>query len=44
MLDYAFEVFVLADELESSAGTDALDRVEIVATEENAEVDKLDRR
>lgn len=41
MFDYAFEVFVLANELKGSAGTDAFDRVQVVATEENAEVNEL---
>lgn len=39
--DYAFEVFVVADELESSGGADALDGVEVVAAKEDAEVDEL---
>lgn len=42
MLDDAFEVFVLADELKSCAGPDAFDGIEVVAAEENAEVNKLD--
>ena len=41
MLNYAFEVLVLADELESGAGTDAFDGVEVVTAEENAEVNEL---
>ena len=39
--DYAFEVLVVADELESGGGADALDGVEVVAAEEDAEVDEL---
>jgi hypothetical protein len=39
--DYAFEVFVLADQLEGGAGADAFDGVEVVAAEEDAEVDEL---
>lgn len=41
MLDDTFEVFMLTDELESSAWPNAFDRVEIIAAEENAEVNKL---
>jgi hypothetical protein len=42
VLDHAFEVFVLADEFESSAGADTFYGVEIIAAEENTEVNKLD--
>jgi hypothetical protein len=41
VLDDAFEVFVIADEFEGSGGADAFDGVEVVATEEDAEVDEL---
>jgi hypothetical protein len=39
--DYAFKVLVVADEFEGSRGADAFDGVEIVAAEQNAEVDEL---
>jgi hypothetical protein len=42
VLDYAFEVLVVADEFYGRRGADALDRVEVVAAEEDAEVDELD--
>lgn len=33
---------MLTDELESSAGTNALDGVEVIAAEEDTQVDKLE--
>jgi len=41
VFDYAFEILVVADELEGSGGPDAFDGVEVVAAEQNAEVDEL---
>lgn len=41
MLDNTFEIFVFSDELEGGAGTDAFDRIEVVATEKDTEVDEL---
>lgn len=41
MLDNTFEVFVIADELESTCWSDAFDGVEVIATEEDTEVDEL---
>lgn len=41
VFDDAFEVFVVADELEGGGGADAFDGVEVVAAEEDAEVDEL---
>jgi hypothetical protein len=35
VLDYAFEVFVIADELEGGGGADAFDGIEVVAAEED---------
>jgi hypothetical protein len=40
--NYAFEVLVVADELEGGGGADAFDGVEVIAAEENAEIDELD--
>jgi hypothetical protein len=39
--DYAFEVIVVADEFEGGGGADALDGVEVIAAEEDTEVDEL---
>jgi hypothetical protein len=39
--DYAFEVLVVADQFEGGGGADAFDGVEVVAAEEDAEVDEL---
>jgi hypothetical protein len=39
--DDTFEGFVVADEFEGGGGADALDGVEVVAAEEDAEVDEL---
>jgi hypothetical protein len=39
--DYTFEILVVADQFEGGGGTDALDGVEVVAAEEDAEIDKL---
>lgn len=39
--DDAFEGFVVADEFEGGGGADAFDGVEVVAAEEDAEVDEL---
>ena len=39
--DDAFEGFVVADELEGGGGADAFDGVEVVAAEEDAEIDEL---
>lgn len=41
MLDDALEVLVLADELESTCWADAFDGIEVIATEEDTEVDEL---
>ena len=41
VFDDAFEVIVLADELQSGAGADALDGIEVVAAEEDTEVNEL---
>jgi hypothetical protein len=37
----AFKVIVLANEFESSAGANAFDRIEVIAAEEDTEVDEL---
>tara|TARA_R110002003_G_scaffold104_43_gene8582 strand:- start:188 stop:880 length:693 start_codon:yes stop_codon:yes gene_type:complete len=39
--DHAFEVVVVADEFESGGGANALDGIEVVAAEEDAEVNEL---
>jgi hypothetical protein len=39
--DDAFEVLVVADEFEGGGGANAFDGVEVVAAEEDAEVDEL---
>jgi hypothetical protein len=41
VFDDAFKVRVLADEFESRTGADAFDGIEVVAAEEDAEVDEL---
>jgi len=41
VLDDAFEVGMLADELEGGAWADAFDGVEVIAAEEDTEVDEL---
>jgi len=41
MFDDAFEVCVLADEFEGGAGADAFNGVEVIAAEEDTEVDEL---
>jgi hypothetical protein len=41
VFDDAFKIVVLADEFESRAGADALDGVEVITAEEDAEVDEL---
>jgi hypothetical protein len=38
---YAFEVLVIADEFEGGGGADAFDGVEVIAAEEDTEVDEL---
>ena len=44
MFDDVFERLVLADELERSFGADALDGVEVVAAEQDAQIDELRHR
>jgi hypothetical protein len=39
--NHAFEVLVVADQFEGGGGADALDGVEVVAAEEDAEIDEL---
>jgi hypothetical protein len=41
VFDHAFEVLVVADELEGGGGADAFDGVEVVTAEEDAKVDEL---
>jgi hypothetical protein len=41
VFDDAFEVIVLTDELQSGAGADAFDGIEVVAAKEDTEVDEL---
>jgi hypothetical protein len=41
MLDYAFKVLVVTDQLDGGRRADALDGVKVVAAEEDAEVDEL---
>ena len=41
VFDDAFEVRVLADELEGGAWPDAFDGVEVIAAEEDTEIDEL---
>lgn len=41
MFDYAFKIIVVADELDGCGGTDAFNRVEVIAAEQNAEIDEL---
>jgi len=43
-IDNAFEVFMLTDEFESSARPNALNRVKVVASKEDAEIDELERK
>jgi hypothetical protein len=40
--DYAFEVLVVADQFEGGGGANAFDGVEVIAAEEDAEIDELD--
>ena len=44
MLDDAFQILVFADELERGARADSLDGVNVIATEEDAEIDELIRK
>jgi hypothetical protein len=41
VFDDAFEVLVVADELDGGGGADAFDGVEVVAAKEDAEIDEL---
>ena len=43
-IDNAFKVFMLTDEFESSAGPNALNRVKVVASKEDTEIDELERK
>lgn len=41
MLDYGLEVLVLLDEIDCNLWADALDWVDVIAAEKNAEINEL---